>query len=114
MQARFLHAGVPAPNVLDNKTCTAAAHGHTIATACPLRQFEAGAFDIVVDKGGLDALMGENTPDAGAAGAALLAEVARLAAASGGAYACVTLAQAHVLRAPCTSRPYTLLCGRKD
>lgn len=79
-----------------------------------MRQFEAGAFDLVVDKGGLDALMGENTPDAGAAGAALLAEVARLAAASGGAYACVTLAQAHVLRAPCTSRPYTLLCGRKD
>jgi hypothetical protein len=56
-----------------------------------------------VDKGGLDALMGEDTLDAGAAGAALLAEVARLAAASGGAYACVTLAQAHVLRAPCDS-----------
>ena len=63
-------------------------------------QFDAGAFDLVVDKGGLDALMGEDTPEAAAAGARLLAEVQRLAAPAGGAYACVTLAQAHVLRAP--------------
>ena len=65
-------------------------------------QFDAGAFDLVVDKGGLDALMGEDTPEAAAAGAQLLAEVQRLAAPAGGTYACVALAQAHVLRAPST------------
>lgn len=70
---------------------------HTLAFHA---QFDAGAFDLVVDKGGLDALMGEDTPEAAAAGAQLLAEVQRLAARAGGAYACVTLAQAHVLRAP--------------
>lgn len=69
------------------------------ARLCPAAQFEAAAFDLVVDKGGLDALMGEDTPDAAAAGQKLLAEVGRLAAGAGGTYACVTLAQAHVLRA---------------
>ena len=61
----------------------------------------------MVDKGGLDALMGEDTPDAAAAGQKLLAEVARLAAGAGGTYACVTLAQAHVLRA-------LLLAGHRE
>ena len=60
-------------------------------------QFEDSSFDVVVDKGSLDALMGEDNAGADAAGSSLLAEVSRLLAA-GGAYLCVTLAQAHVLR----------------
>ena len=62
-------------------------------------QFADGAFDAVVDKGGLDALMGEDTPGSEEAGGKLLAEVARLLApGEGAAYLCVTLAQPHVLR----------------
>ena len=62
-------------------------------------QFADGAFDAVVDKGGLDALMGEDTPGSEAAGGKLLAEVVRLLApGEGAAYLCVTLAQPHVLR----------------
>ncbi|CAI5504581.1 unnamed protein product, partial [Closterium sp. Naga37s-1] len=60
-------------------------------------QYEGGAFDVVVDKGGLDALMGEEGGDASTAGARLLHEVQRLVAPGGGRYLCVTLAQSHVL-----------------
>ncbi|CAI5973226.1 unnamed protein product, partial [Closterium sp. NIES-64] len=59
--------------------------------------YEGGAFDVVVDKGGLDALMGEEGGDASSAGARLLHEVQRLVAPGGGRYLCVTLAQSHVL-----------------
>lgn len=61
-------------------------------------QFEGGSFDVVVDKGGLDALMGEDTLAAEEAGQKLLAEVARVLRRQPGAvYFCVTLAQRHVL-----------------
>ena len=61
-------------------------------------QFADGSFSAIVDKGGLDALMGEDTPGADEAGAKLLAEVARLLEArKGSVYFCVTLAQSHVL-----------------
>lgn len=60
-------------------------------------QFADGSFSAIVDKGGLDALMGEDTPGADEAGAKLLAEVARLLEArKGSVYFCVTLAQSHV------------------
>jgi hypothetical protein len=59
-----------------------------------------------VDKGGLDALMGEDTPGSKEAGGKLLAEVARLLShAPGSAYLCVTLAQPHVLRALLSLHP---------
>ncbi|CAI7934286.1 unnamed protein product [Closterium sp. NIES-54] len=57
--------------------------------------YEGGAFDVVVDKGGLDALMGEEGDDASTAGQRLLHEVQRLVAPGGGRYLCVTLAQSH-------------------
>ena len=61
-------------------------------------QFPDGSFSAAVDKGGLDALMGEDTEGANAAGAKLLAEVARLLKPrKGSVYICITLAQAHVL-----------------
>ena len=63
-----------------------------------LVQFEDGSFSAVVDKGGLDALMGEDTQGADEAGAKLLAEVARLLEPrKGSVYFCVTLAQRHIL-----------------
>ena len=63
-------------------------------------QFPDGSFEAIVDKGGLDALMGEDAPGSEEAGGKLLAEVARLLApAAGSCYLCVTLAQPHVLRA---------------
>ena len=63
-------------------------------------QFRKGSFEAVVDKGGLDALMGEDTPGSEEAGGKLLAEVVRLLSpAPGSCYLCVTLAQPHVLRA---------------
>ena len=61
-------------------------------------QFPDSSFSAAVDKGGLDALMGEDTEGSDAAGAKLLAEVARLLKPrKGSVYICVTLAQAHVL-----------------
>ncbi len=62
-------------------------------------QFGDGAFDTVVDKGALDALMGEPGAEGAAAGGALLAESARVAASAGGAVAVVSLLQDHVLEA---------------
>lgn len=61
--------------------------------------FSDGAFGVVFDKGGLDALMGEDDDGAGEAGRKLLQEVSRLLRPEGGTYICVTLAQQHVLRA---------------
>jgi len=57
---------------------------------------------VVVDKGGLDALMGEDSTEGSQAGAKLLAEVSRVLAPQG-VYLCVTLAQSHVLSAPLPS-----------
>lgn len=56
-----------------------------------------GTFDIVVDKGGLDALMGEPGPESLDAGNRLLSEVTRVLRAENGRYLCITLAQEHVL-----------------
>ena len=64
-------------------------------------QFPDGSFSAAVDKGGLDALMGEDTEGSEAAGAKFLAEIARLLKPrKGSVYVCVTLAQAHVLSKP--------------
>ncbi len=63
-------------------------------------QFEAGSFNVVMDKGGLDALMGEDTSDADVAGDRLLAEVARVLDPAAGTYLCVSLLQPHVLSKP--------------
>lgn len=60
-------------------------------------QFEDGSFDVVVDKGALDALMGEDSPESKEVGARLLAEVKRVLSPNRGVYLCVTLAQPHVL-----------------
>eukprot|EP00898_Chlorokybus_atmophyticus_P002702 jgi/Chlat1/3432/Chrsp23S03758 len=60
-------------------------------------QFPDASFDVVVDKGGLDALMGEPGEDAEASGGKLLSEVCRVVKPHGGCYVCVTLAQEHVL-----------------
>ena len=67
-------------------------------------QFEDGSFDVILDKGSLDALMGEDCPEATSTGSAYLRECARLLKAPGGRFLCVTLAQEHVLRAPLASR----------
>ena len=50
----------------------------------------------MIDKGGLDALMGEDSAESTVSGDKLLSEVSRLLQ-SGGFYMCVTLAQSHVL-----------------
>ena len=69
-------------------------------------QFADGSFSAAVDKGGLDALMGEDTEGSEAAGTKLLAEVARLLKSrKGSVYICVTLAQAHVLSRLLLSAP---------
>ncbi len=62
-----------------------------------VRQFADGAFDTVVDKGALDALMGEPGEAAERAGSALLAESARVTSPSGGRVLVVSLLQDHVL-----------------
>ena len=67
-------------------------------------QFADGSFDVVLDKGGLDALMGEDTEGANETGSRFLAEVARLVSHSRGLYVCVSLAQPHVLRKTLTFR----------
>eukprot|EP00884_Botryococcus_braunii_P023150 jgi/Botrbrau1/9519/Bobra.0211s0010.1 len=60
-------------------------------------KFEDGSFDVVVDKGGLDALMGEESGASRQAGGALLSQVKRILKPEGGTYLCVSLAQPHVL-----------------
>ena len=78
---------------------------------CGVLQFASSSFKVVVDKGGLDALMGEDTTDSEDAGGKLLTEVARLLCLEMGAtYICVTLAQTHVLsNAPSGSSALALL-----
>ncbi|CAD7700713.1 unnamed protein product [Ostreobium quekettii] len=61
-------------------------------------RFEDGAFDVLVDKGGLDALMGEDNSAAVSAGAAYTSEVSRVLDKGTGTYICITLGQRHVLR----------------
>ena len=60
-------------------------------------QFKDGSFHVACDKGALDALMGEDTESADAAGSKLLSEVQRVLDATNGQYLCVTLGQPHVL-----------------
>ena len=61
--------------------------------------FPDASFGLVLDKGGLDALMGDGDAGSLAAGEKLLLEVDRLLRPGDGAYVCVTLAQEHVLGA---------------
>ena len=60
-------------------------------------QFADGSFRVALDKGALDALMGEDNEGAGEAGARLLHEVQRVLDVERGVYLCVTLVQPHVL-----------------
>jgi hypothetical protein len=62
-------------------------------------QFEDGSFDTIVDKGALDALMGEPGEAADATSRALLSECCRVTAEQGGTILIVSLLQAHVLSA---------------
>ena len=52
---------------------------------------------MVLDKGSLDALMGEDSPEATTAGRRYLRETSRLLRSSG-SFLCITLGQRHVLR----------------
>ena len=61
--------------------------------------FADASFGLVLDKGGLDALMGDGDAGSLEAGEKLLREVGRLLRPGDGAYVCVTLAQEHVLGA---------------
>ena len=60
---------------------------------------------MVLDKGSLDALMGEDSPEAATAGRCYLRETARLLRSSG-SFLCITLGQRHVLRMPLQSPGY--------
>lgn len=68
-------------------------------------QFPDSAFDIVIDKGGLDALLGDPGQETTQA-TRFLSEVERLLV-YGGRYACITLAQSHVIELLLS----TLRCG---
>jgi len=61
--------------------------------------FPDASFGLVLDKGGLDALMGDGDAGSQETGEKLLREVDRLLRPGDGAYVCVTLAQEHVLGA---------------
>ena len=64
---------------------------------CLVLQFGDGSFRVALDKGALDALMGEDNEGAAEAGARLLQEVQRVLDVERGVYLCVTLVQPHVL-----------------
>ena len=64
-------------------------------TAAP---FPAASFDVLIDKGGLDALHADDSPTASVVAAAAVAEAVRLTA-PGGTYAVVSLCEPHVLAA---------------
>lgn len=59
-------------------------------------QFADNSFDLVIDKGGLDALMGEDVEEGSEAGQKFLSEVQRVLS-EGGSYICISLLQSHVL-----------------
>ena len=87
--------------------------GDTSRLSC--MQFADGSFSTIVDKGGLDALMGEDTAGSEDAGGKLLAEVARLLMYDeGAAYLCVNLAQTHVLSESLSSSPFQSLTRDTD
>ena len=65
-----------------------------------LLQFPDASFDVVIDKGGLDALTGEPGDEGAVAGAAFLREVKRVLRPGSGRYLCVSLAQEHVIGEP--------------
>ncbi|GAQ85556.1 S-adenosyl-L-methionine dependent methyltransferases [Klebsormidium nitens] len=60
-------------------------------------QFPDASFDVIIDKGGLDALTGEPGDEGASAGAAFLKEVKRVLRPGSGRYLCVSLAQKHVI-----------------
>ncbi|KAG7378237.1 hypothetical protein PHYPSEUDO_010391 [Phytophthora pseudosyringae] len=62
-----------------------------------MRALEAGSFNLVVDKGALDALMAEDTPEVRVDASKMLREVRRVLA-PGGRYCCVTMAQDFILQ----------------
>lgn len=59
-------------------------------------QFKEESFQVVLDKGGLDALMGEESPESTESGQKLLTGVSHVLS-PGGVYLCITLAQSQVL-----------------
>lgn len=59
-------------------------------------QLADSSFDIIIDKGGLDALMGEDAEEGSEAGQKFLSEVQRVLKQSG-VYLCFSLLQSHVL-----------------
>lgn len=62
-----------------------------------MNAFASGSFDLVVDKGALDALMASDTPEIRQDATKMLLEVQRVLA-PGGRYCCVTMAQDFILR----------------
>lgn len=62
-----------------------------------MKAFAAGSFDLVVDKGALDALMASDTPEIRQDATKMLLEVQRVLS-PGGRYCCVTMAQDFILR----------------
>ncbi|GMF26582.1 unnamed protein product [Phytophthora lilii] len=62
-----------------------------------MRALADASFDLVMDKGALDALMAEDTPEIRADAARMLREVRRVLA-PGGRYCCVTMAQDFILQ----------------
>jgi spermidine synthase/ubiquinone/menaquinone biosynthesis C-methylase UbiE len=62
-----------------------------------MRELQDGSFDLVMDKGALDALMAEDTAEIKADALKMLTEVSRVLA-PGGRYCCVTMAQDFILQ----------------
>ena len=64
-------------------------------TAMP--EYSNAAYDVVFDKGALDALMSEDTADVAAKAETMFLEISRILS-EGGRYVCITLAESYILK----------------
>ena len=61
-------------------------------------EYSDGTYDVIFDKGALDALMSEDTADVAEKARGMFLEISRLLT-DGGKYVCITLAEAFILKA---------------
>ena len=85
------------PNLIDDLHRRSSMLWH-VGDMTSMPEYGDGTYDIVFDKGALDALMSEDTADVAEKARGMFLEISRLLT-NGGKYVCITLAEFFILRA---------------